>query len=68
MKAMVPSSLCGFGSAVLALPNASASGPCGSMQLWSEKPPGTKLGLSALGDLASYWPYTRPMNPLMMFM
>ena len=33
MKAIVPSSLCGFSSALLALSNASTSGPCGSMVL-----------------------------------
>ena len=42
MKAMVPSSLCGFSSALLAPSKASRSGPCGSMVLCSEQPPGTK--------------------------
>jgi len=42
MKAMVPVSFTGFSSPLLACWNASRSGPCGSMQLWSEIPPGTK--------------------------
>ena len=42
MKASVPSYLTGLSSAVLAASNASASGPCGSMQLCRLNPPGTK--------------------------
>ena len=34
--------VCCFSSLLLACSNASRSGPCGSMQLWSEMPPGTK--------------------------
>src|SRR4051794_28995540 len=63
MNAIVFSSLCGLSSTLLALTNVSASGPCGNMQLCRLKPPGTKPC-----GLASYWPYTRPMNSLMTFM
>ena len=42
MKAIVPSSLCGLSSALLAPSKASMSGPCGSIVLCSEMPPGTK--------------------------
>src|SRR3954464_7745267 len=63
MKARVPSNLRGFNSALLASSKASTSGPCGSMVLCSEIPPGTKPW-----GLASYWPYTSPMNSLMTFM
>src|SRR6185436_11096370 len=59
MKASVLSSLCGFSSAWLALSNASASGPWGTMQLCRLAPPGLKPS-----GLASYWPFTRPMNSL----
>ena len=41
MKASVPLSLCGLSSAALAPSKASRSGPCGSMVLCSEAPPGT---------------------------
>ena len=44
-------SLVGFRSVVLACSKASASGPCGSMQLCRLMPPGTKPC-----GLASYWP------------
>ena len=42
MKAIVPSYRTGLRSAALAAANASASGPCGSMQLCRLNPPGTK--------------------------
>jgi hypothetical protein len=51
MKAIVPSSRCGFSSTLLAFSNASTSGPCGSIVLCSEMPPGTNPC-----GLASYWP------------
>src|SRR5438093_13209453 len=59
MKASVLSSFCGCCFAWLAFSKASSSGPCGTIQLCSDAPPGRKpVGL------ASYWPYTSPMNSL----
>ena len=63
MNAMVFCSFTGFSSLWLALSKADLSGPCGSIMLWSEKPPGTKPS-----SLASYWPKISPMNSDMMFM
>src|SRR6187551_1075711 len=59
MKASVLSSLCGASGAFDARSNASASGPCGTMQLCRLMPPGRKPS-----GLASYWPCTSPMNSL----
>src|SRR5471030_452743 len=59
MKANVLSSLRGTSSALLALAKASASGPCGTMLLCSDSPPGRKPS-----SLASYWPRTSPMHSL----
>src|SRR6184192_2827218 len=61
MKASVLSSLCGASCAWLAFSNASSSGPCGTMQLCNDAPPGRKPC-----GFASYRPYTRPMNSLIM--
>src|SRR5437899_7300083 len=60
MKASVLSSFWGLRSAWLALSKASSSGPCGTMQLCRLAPPGLKPP-----GLASYSPWTRPMNSLM---
>src|SRR5206468_10081010 len=60
MKASVSSSLCGASGVLLALSKASASGPCGTMQLCRLAPPGLKPP-----GLASYSPWTSPMNSLM---
>src|SRR5438105_7011518 len=59
MKASVLSSLCGWRSSADARSNASASGPCGIMELCRLAPPGMKPS-----GLASYCPYTSPMNSL----
>src|SRR5574337_755323 len=59
MNASVASSLCGASAALLARSNASASGPCGTMQSCRLIPPGTKPS-----GLASYCPQTSPMNSL----
>src|SRR3982751_4631322 len=59
MNASVLSSLCGASAAPLAFSNASASGPCGTIELCRLAPPGLKPS-----GLASYWPYTSPMNSL----
>jgi hypothetical protein len=42
MNAMVPVSFTGLSSPFEACSKADASGPCGSIMLCSEKPPGTK--------------------------
>src|SRR4029078_10914572 len=59
MKGSVLSSFCGLRSVWLAFSKASSSGPCGTMQLCRLAPPGLKPP-----GLASYSPYTRPMNSL----
>src|SRR5258706_5244299 len=51
MKAIVSVSFTGLSSLLLACSKAVSSGPCGSMQLCSEMPPGTKpCGLPSLGE------------------
>ena len=62
MNAIVSCTWSGFEvSAWLAFSNVAASGPCPVMQLCSEQPPGAKPSA-----LASYSPWTRPMNSLAM--
>ena len=59
MNASVFCCLTGTSGSTDAFSKEATSGPCGSMQLWSESPPGTKPSA-----LASYAPWISPMTSL----